>query len=143
MSDDPRGKDPRWLTRGLVEAIHDAQLSRHGGLSGLRDARALESALGRSMHRWHYQEAPDLADCAASYGYGLAKNHAFADANKRTAFVAMVTFFEWNGFRLTATEEAVVELMVNVADDSVTEAAVAVWLRDNSSRVRRKRAPKK
>ena len=142
MSDDPRGNDPRWLTRSLVEAIHDVQLSRHGGLPGLRDAGALESALGRPMHRWHYQEAHDVADCAASYGYGLAKNHAFADANKRTAFVAMVTFLEWNGFRLNATEEAVVELMIGVADDSVTEAALAVWLRENSSRLRKKRAPK-
>src|ERR1019366_3667292 len=109
------------------------------GLPGVRDAGALESALGRPRHRWHYGEAKDLADCAASYGFGLAKNHPFADGNKRTAFVAMATFYELNGCTLTATEEDVVHTMIGVADGSISEKQLATWLRDNTAKPRRKR----
>jgi death-on-curing protein len=132
-------REPKWLARRVVEAIHDVQLESNGGLVGLRDAGALESALGRPMHRWHYDEAEDLADCAASYGFGLAKNHPFADGNKRTAFVVMATFLELNGRVLTASEEDAVLTMVGVADGSITEARLAAWLRGNSSTPRRKR----
>ena len=128
---------PHWLTRKIVEAIHDTQLGLHGGLTGVRDAGALESALGRPRNRWHYQEARDIADCAASYGFGIAKNHAFVDGNKRTAFVSMATFLEWNGCKLTATEESVVVLMIGVAEGTIREDALAAWLRENSKKPRR------
>ena len=126
-------KEPQWLGRQVVEAIHDVQLANNGGLPGLRDAGALESALGCPMHRWHYGEAEDLADCAAAYGFGIAKNHPFADANKRTAFVVMATFCELNGQPLTASEEDVVQVMVGVADGSISEKRLAAWLRDNTA----------
>jgi death on curing protein len=132
-------QEPKWLARRVVEAIHDMQLESNGGLIGLRDAGALESALGRPMHRWHYNETKDLADCAASYGFGLAKNHPFADGNKRTAFVVMATFLELNGMALAASEEDAVLTMVGVADGSISEARLAAWLRANSSTPRRKR----
>jgi death-on-curing protein len=131
--------EPKWLARNIVEAIHDVQLADNGGLPGLRDAGALESALGRPMHRWHYGEAKDVAECAASYGFGIAKNHPFADGNKRTAFVVMATFHELNGSALTAPEADVVRTMVGVADGSVSEKELAVWLRENSAKPRRKR----
>lgn len=131
--------EPRWLTRQIVEAIHEVQLASNGGLPGLRDGGALESALGRPMHRWHYGEAEDLADCAAAYGFGIAKNHPFADANKRTAFVVMATFYELNGHPLTASEADSVETMVGVADGTISEKRLAAWLRDNTTAPRRTR----
>lgn len=131
-------REPVWLTREIVEAIHDGLISTHGGLSGLRDAGALESALGRPMHRWHYGEAKDAADCAASYGFALAKNHAFADGNKRTAFVAMATFYELNGGTVTAPEKEMVEVMVAVAEGGMTERKLAEWLRGNTAAPKRK-----
>lgn len=134
----PAAKEPKWVGRRIVEAIHDVQLANNGGLPGLGDAGALESALGRPMHRWHDGEADDLADCAAAYGFGLAKNHPFADANKRTAFVVMATFLELNGQPLTASEEDVVHTMVGVADGSISERRLAAWLRDNTGTPRRK-----
>lgn len=123
----------------MVEAIHDAQLASHGGLPGLRDPGALETALGRPMHRWRYGETKDLADCAASYGFALAKNHPFADGNKRTAFIVMATFLELNGGSLTASEAEMVHTMIGVADGSVSEKRLATWLRDNTAKPRRKR----
>lgn len=131
--------EPKWLTRPIVEAIHDVQLANYGGLTGLRDASARESALGRPMHRWHYGEAIDLADCAAAYGFGIAKNHPFADANKRTALDAMATFLELNGHALTESEADMVHTMVGVADGSISEKRLAQWLRDNTATPRRKR----
>lgn len=91
------------------------------------------------MHRWHYGEAKDLAECAASYGFGLAKNHPFADGNKRTAFVVMATFYDWNGCTLTAPEEEMVHIMVGIADGTVSEKRLAAWLRDNTAKPRRRR----
>ncbi|HEY4659128.1 MAG TPA: type II toxin-antitoxin system death-on-curing family toxin [Gemmatimonadaceae bacterium] len=133
----PKRREPRWLTREQVEAIHGLQLEQHGGLPGVRDVGALESALGRPQNRWHYGAADDAAACAAAYGFALAKSHAFSDGNKRTAFVAMATFFERNGFTLSAPEPEAVITMLAVADGTMTEDALARWLRDNSQRRRR------
>jgi death-on-curing protein len=129
-------REPRWLKRVHVEAIHDVQLSQHGGLPGLRDEGALESALGRPQHQWHYREDADVASCAAAYGFAIAKNHAFSDGNKRTAFVTTVTLFELNGFLLIATEPEAVTTMLALAAGDLSEPKLADWLRKNSKRVR-------
>ena len=132
--------EPEWLTRKHVEAIHGLQLEQHGGLPGIRDVGALESALGRPQHRWHYKAAEDLAACAAAYGFAIAKNHAFSDGNKRTAFQAMFVFLAMNAFDLTAPEPAAVTTMLAVADGTMSEPALADWLRENSKRRARKPA---
>jgi death-on-curing protein len=126
--------EPRWLTREQVEAIHAIQLELHGGLHGVRDAGALESALGRPQHRWHYELETDLAACAAAYGFAIAKNHGFADGNKRTALVAMGTFLALNRLNLDAPETDAVQLMLGVASGSITESELAEWLRRNTKR---------
>jgi death on curing protein len=125
------GRELRWMTRQMAEAIHDGRLAVDGGLPGIRDAGTLESALGRPVHRWHYGEARDVADCAASYGFAIARNHAFNDGNKRTAFVVMATFLQLNGRTLIASESDAVETMVAVAEGSLSEEALAAWLRGN------------
>lgn len=132
-----QSSEPRWLTRAQVEAIHDLQILQHGGLQGVRDENALESALGRPLHRWHYGVATSVTGCAATYGFGLAKNHPFSDGNKRTAFVAMATFLERNGLSITAPEPAVVDTMLALAEGALSEEELGAWLQSNSRRRRK------
>ncbi len=136
-------REPQWLSRAHVEAIHAVQLEQHGGLQGLRDSGALESALGRPQHQWHDQAAADLAACAAAYGSGIARNHAFSDGNKRTAFQTMFVFLALNGRDLVATEPDAVTTMLGVAEGTIDEPSLADWLRKNSKRLPRKKATRK
>jgi death-on-curing protein len=124
-----RRKEPRWLNRLLVDAVHTDQLREHGGLPGVRDDNALESALSRPQQRWHYEEAVDLAALAASYAFGLAKNHPYRDGNKRIGFLALVTFLGINGVDFDATEQDVVTEMVMLADGRLAEEQLAGWVR--------------
>jgi len=93
----------------------------------MRDA--LESAVARAKHRWHYEPRSDLATLAAAYGWGLATSHAYRDGNKRIAFLAMAIFVELNGHRLEAPESEVVQVMLGVASKQVAEQELAEWLR--------------
>src|ERR1700736_1340349 len=88
--------EPAWVTYDPVIAIHSRQLRRFGGAAGLRDEGMLKSALGRPVNKWQYEQA-ELPELAAAYAFGLAKNHAFVDGNKRIAFMTMVVFLRKNG----------------------------------------------
>jgi death on curing protein len=121
-------QEPLWLDRSIVEALHAAQVREHGGQLGLRDDGRLESALSRPLHVWSYDDA-DIVTLAAEYGFGLAKNHAFLDGNKRIAFVATNVFLLLNGFEIEAPETEAVDIMVGVADGSVDRAEFAIWIR--------------
>lgn len=120
--------EPRGLSRSVIDAAHDAEVHRHGGLAGVRDDGAIESALARAQQKWAYG-APDLADLAAAYGFGLAKNHGYLDGNKRAAFIAIGLFLGLNGQRLVATEPEAVTVVLGVAAGELDEAALAVWIR--------------
>lgn len=122
-------REPRWVPRLVVEAIHFDQLREHGGMAGLRDEGALEAALARPRHKWAYRPKTGLTTLAAAYGFALARHHPFHDGNKRTAFVTMVVFLELNGFPFDAPDEAVVRTMTGLAAGAVSEAALARWLR--------------
>jgi death on curing protein len=122
-------EEPLWLTRPIVEALHTAQIREHGGQPGIRDEGLLESALARPVNVWGYDEGVDLAALAAEYGYGLAKNHAFLDGNKRIAFVAANVFLLLNGFEIDAEEPETVHIMLGVADGSLTRDGLVVWIR--------------
>lgn len=124
--------EPRWLTRKIVDAIHDDQLQQHGGLSGIRDEGAIESALAKPKHLQTYEEDPDLARLAAAYGVGLARNHGYQDGNKRTAFMAMYVFLRLNGYRIDAEEAIVIDLMRDVATGDCDEAELTVWLQEHT-----------
>src|SRR5262245_34957084 len=91
-------KEPIWLTYEQAIALHSRQLRRFGGAAGLRDEGMLRSALERPLNKWRYEQS-ELADLAAAYAFGLAKNHAFVDGNKRIAFMAMMVFLRANGVR--------------------------------------------
>ena len=120
-----------WLDKLLILAVHDEQLAEHGGLSGVRDSGLLESAMARPEHLAAYSE-PDIAELAASYGYGIARNHPFIDGNKRTAFVAALLFLAFNDYSFQATDSDKVIVMLKVAAGEITEAEFATWIRNNS-----------
>jgi len=120
-----------WIDERVVLAIHNAQLAEHGGLSGIRDKNLLESALARSQNLLGYG-APDAAELAAAYAYGIARNHPFADGNKRTAFVVCELFLNLNEQELIASDVDCVLTMLGVASGTITEAEFAAWLRLNS-----------
>jgi death-on-curing protein len=122
-------KKPVWLTKQIIEAIHNSQIREHGGQYGIRDKNLLESALARPMNRWIYEQESDIITLAAAYGYGLTKNHSFIDGNKRVAFMAMYTFLGINGYEIDATEPEVVYLMLGMADGSISEEQLIRWLR--------------
>nr|WP_099559001.1 type II toxin-antitoxin system death-on-curing family toxin [Hartmannibacter diazotrophicus] len=121
--------EPVWLTREIVEAIHDEQLAIFGGPSGLRDAGALESALGRPLNRFAYQGG-DLADLAAAYAFGIARNHPFVDGNKRAAFLSLIVFLGLNGFDFLAPEADAAAIILSLAAGEVEEEGLARWIRD-------------
>ena len=124
-----RRKEPRWLKRVVVDAIHADQLRQHGGLPGIRDENVLESALARPRQKWEYDDAADVARLAASYAFGFARNHPYADGNKRIAFLTLITFLGVNDHDLEATDEDVVTTMLTLADGSLTEEQLAKWVR--------------
>lgn len=132
-------REPRWLDRRTVEAIHEMIARQSGGSAGLRDASLLESAIACAPQRWTYDDSADLFDLAAALGAGLAHNHAFIDGKKRIAFVCAITFLETNGVKFGATEADAVITMLAVATGELKEPDFAAWLRANSTRPRGRR----
>jgi death on curing protein len=120
--------EPVWLNRLIVEAIHADQVREHGGQAGLRDEVLLESALARPRHVWSYGPDAGLPRLAAEYGYGLARNHAFLDGNKRTAFVAMNVFLILNGYEIEAAEAETVDVMLRLAAGSLDLDGLVQWI---------------
>ena len=117
-----------WIDPAVIRAIHEEQLSEHGGGMGTRDEGLLESALARPMQLAAYG-TPDVAALAAAYGYGLAKNHPFIDGNKRSAFVATELFLVINGWQLVASDADCVLIMLSLASGEIDEPTFAAWLR--------------
>jgi death-on-curing protein len=118
----------RWVSKQALLLLHDESLAEHGGAAGLRDDGLLESALARPQHLAAYGE-PDVADLAAAYGVGLAKNHAFVDGNKRAAFLAVGLFAALNGWRLAASQADATLTMLAVASGELDDEGFARWLR--------------
>jgi death-on-curing protein len=127
-----RRREPRWLSRVVVDAIHTDQLREHGGLPGIRDENVLESALARPQQKWHYAGDLDVPAMAAAYAFGFVKNHPYRDGNKRIGFLAMATFLGINGYELTATDAHVVAEILALAEGTVSEDALSDWIRQHS-----------
>lgn len=120
----------RWISASLVYAVHDMQLARHGGLEGLRDKNAVESSLARAQQLATYGDPqPDVAELAAAYAYGLARNHGFSDGNKRTAWVVARVFLLDNGEHLEFSEIDAIHIMQTVAAGGIDEQQLAQWFR--------------
>lgn len=122
-------REPRWVSRLVVDAIQTDMLLNHGGVPGLRDEDLLESALARPRQRFTYDATTDLAALAAAYGFGLARNHPYSDGNKRVAFVTMGMFLGLNGLEFTASEAEVVTTLAALASGTVDEDTLADWIR--------------
>uniref|UniRef100_Q07J58 Death-on-curing family protein n=1 Tax=Rhodopseudomonas palustris (strain BisA53) TaxID=316055 RepID=Q07J58_RHOP5 len=122
--------EPFWLTRPIIVAIHDEQLAIHGGAGGLRDEGMLESALDRPRNKWSYEGA-ELAELAAAYAYGIARNHPFIDGNKRTSLLALYTFLGVNGVDFNVPEAEAAAIILSLAAGEVSEQSLTRWIKDN------------
>ena len=121
----------KWINKELLITLHDESLSRHGGASGIRDEGLLDSALNRAANLSMYGN-PSVAQLAAAYGFGLAKNHAFVDGNKRVAFLTVGLFLGLNGYKLKASQVDATLTMLVVASGDSNEADFASSIRLNS-----------
>ena len=120
----------QWVQRDTVFAVHDKQLAVHGGLAGIRDLNAVESALNRAQNLDAYgNPPPDVADLAAAYIYGIASSHGFCDGNKRSAWVIGRLFLAINGETLVFKEVDAINFMLAVAAGNMTESQAADWIR--------------
>ena len=120
-----------WVPLNAVLAIHDEQISEHGGVGGVRNLSAVDSALARPRNLVAYG-TPDAAALAASYAFGLCNNHGFLDGNKRTAYVVAETFLDLNGYSMSAPDDAVVKTMLAVASGAMPEEKLAKWFRNSA-----------
>ena len=123
-------KEPLWLSKALILAVHDRLLADYGGRSGVRDEGLLDSALGKPQNLFAYGK-PSLFELAASYAFGIVKNHPFIDGNKRTGFVAAAAFLDSNGYELTASEVEATLKTLGLAAGDVSEAQYGAWLGEN------------
>src|SRR5580698_6484202 len=121
---------PKWLTYDQIVAIHSRQLRRFGGAPGMRDDGLLRSAIERPVNKWSYEQAA-LPELAAAYAFGLAKNHAFVDGNKRIAFMAMMTFLRRNGIAFAPDPAQATTMILSLAAGEVSEESLTRWIRDN------------
>lgn len=126
---------PQWLEIETILAAHDETLAIDGGVPGIRDRGLLESALERPKNRFYYEGVDDLCELAATYGVAIAKNHPFADGNKRSAFIALATFLFINRRPLMADQSEATMTILDVAGGEIEVQALAAWLRANSTAV--------
>ena len=122
-----------WVPAQAVHIIHDRQIARHGGASGLRDEGLLQGALQRPINKWQYENS-DIFGCAAAYAFGITKAHAFVDGNKRTAFVTSVTFLRLNGWHFVTDPAEGVTFMEDLASGAVSEESFRNWLEQSSTK---------
>lgn len=121
---------PKWVTYEQAVAIHSRQLRRFGGAPGLRDEGMLRSALERPVNKRQYEQA-EMPVLAAAYAFGLAKNHAFVDGNKRIAFMSMIVFLRKNGIQFAPEQAHATKMFLALAAGEVSEGSLTRWIRDN------------
>lgn len=118
----------RGVPREVVFAIHDRQMAEHGGLEGVRDAEIIDPAISRAANLVAYGQ-PDVADLAAAYAFGIAKNHGFNDGKKRAAWVVARLFLADNGYRLSFDKGDALRTVEDMAGGKVSESELAEWFR--------------
>jgi death-on-curing protein len=131
-------KSPRWIDRRALLLLHAENLAEHGGLSGLRDERALEACLARPLHLQSYEPHSDLACLAAAYGFGFARKHPFTDGKKRAAFLAIGLFLALNHCELTADPIEAIAVVLRLAEAKLTEFELTEWIRRNTKSTSRR-----
>ena len=127
-------RDPEFLTREIIDAIHEEQISTFGGAHGLRDENALESAIAAALNVYHYGGG-DIFEIAAAYGFHISESQAYLDGNKRTGVQAALIFLE--GCAVDARslpEDGTYELMMNIAAHTMGRADLAEHFRRSLGR---------
>jgi len=125
-------RQPQWIDKRALLQLHEESLATFGGATGLRDEGLLDSALGHAQNLCLCDKSVDLASLAAAYGFGIAKNHALVDGNKRAAFLAIGLFLAINGRRLGADQVDAINTILGLAAGTVDEHALADWVRTHS-----------
>jgi len=125
-------KEPRWVPESAVIAMHEELIAEHGGATGIRDSGLLSASLARPKHLIAYSDTVTLFDLAAAYAYGLAKNHAFVDGNKRISLVVTDVFLRINGYELVASEAEAVIKINNLVEGIDEQDSIAAWIAANS-----------
>jgi death-on-curing protein len=123
---------PLWISKKAVLAMHSEQLTEHGGSDGIRDETLLDSALAKPLNVFAYDDEPDIFRLAASYAFGIARNHAFIDGNKRTALAVSITFLDRNGWDIMAPKEEVYFTFLHLAEGSLSEDQLADWFKKHA-----------
>ncbi|MCH8188932.1 MAG: type II toxin-antitoxin system death-on-curing family toxin [Proteobacteria bacterium] len=126
--------EPLWLDKRIALAMHETLIRDYGGSAGVRDEGLLESALARPQNQLAYGD-PTLAEMAAAYAFGIARNHPFVDGNKRTALMAAYAFLRMNGLRLTAPEVEAATVIRDLAAGEIGEKELAAWITANLEEV--------
>ena len=127
-------KTPRWLNPRALLLLHAEALAEHGGLVGLRDAAAFDSAMARPQHIFHYEGRADLPRLAAAYAFGIIQNHPFNDGNKRAGFIAADLFLHLNGYQLQCGDADAVQAFFGLASGMIKEMELVEWIRQNISK---------
>lgn len=124
-------REPKWIDKRALLLLHEESLAMFGGARGMRDEGLLDSALARPVNQFLYEKADSFAGLAAAYGFGIAKNHAFIDGNKRAAFLAIGLFLAINGKRLRTDQVDAIQTILALAAGSLDEAGLAKWIDAN------------
>ena len=120
--------EPKWVSEEVILAMHDRQIAEFGGLQGVRDMSLLQSVIARPQNIFCYEQVTSLTRLAAAYAYGIAKNHAFVDGNKRTAFMTCYLFLLKNGFAVQASEQERYVAILSLAEGAISEVEFMEWL---------------
>jgi death-on-curing protein len=119
--------EPVWIEKPEVLIVHSMQLAEHGGSDGIRDETLLDSALAKPRNVFAYTNDPSLSRLAASYAFGIARNHPFIDGNKRTALVVSEGFLRLNGLKVISAPEEKYFTFLHLADGSLSEDQLTAW----------------
>ena len=127
-------KEPIWVLDDVVHSVHSMLLAEHGGGTGTRDKSLLKSALARARQKYVYEPEASIFELAATYSFGIAKNHPFVDGNKRTAFVVGTLLLEINGFKLNAPEPNAAITFESLASGQLDEGELSAWFKEHCSK---------
>jgi death-on-curing protein len=128
-------RPPKWIEKSALLLLHEESLARFGGVRGIRDEGLLDSALARPLNRSLYDESRDLADLAAAYGFGIAKNQSFIDGNKRASLLSIGLFLAINKRRLRAEQVDIIHTIRGLAAGTLGEGELAAWIRAHWARI--------
>jgi len=121
-------KPPVWIDPVALRLLHSESLAEHGGLTGMRDEGLLMSALARPQNLFAYENITNIPQLAAAYAYGVARNHPFADGNKRAAFLSIGLFLALNDFQLQVEPVEAVNTMLALAAGNLDETELTAWI---------------